>query len=183
MKAGFLALPLAIVAALAAIPAFAQLAQKPVYPRTFAAGSMVPMPSFASYRDFYASIAAARQLPDPDGDVAIQQIESHASIDSLRDFSGDPITVVKLEQSEAPGLYSFYVIREVESRLRLLGQMNGYGYETTTARGHLEFVLDTRGRATTPPRFQVDGNFLVNLADLANLDRNDPVELDLRNAF
>ena len=141
----------------------------------------VPMQSFARYRDFYASLAAVRKLPDPEGDVAIQQIESHASIDHLRDYTGDPIIVVKLEQPEKPGLYAFYVVREVESRLHVLGQMNGYGYETTTARGHLEFVLDVRGRAA--PRYQVDGEFLINLADLADLDRNDPVPLDAARGF
>jgi hypothetical protein len=72
-------------------------------------------------------------------------------------------------------------MRDVEDRLRLLGQMNGYSYETTTARGHLEFVLDVRGRMT--PRYQVDGEFLINLADLADLDRNDPVQLDAARGF
>ncbi len=114
------------------------------------------MRSFESYRDFYASIAAERHFADPESDFTIQQIESRASLDRLRDYDGDPIVVVKLEQPDAPGKYSFYVIREVENRLRLLGQMNGYGYETTTSSGHLEFTLDVRGRATSP-RYQVDG--------------------------
>jgi hypothetical protein len=181
MKAGWFALPVAVVAAAVCTPVFAQLMSKPVYPNRGMIVFDIPMKSFASYRDFYASVAAARKLPDPEGDVAVQQIESHASIDHLRDYSGDPIIVVKLEQPETPGLYAFYVMREVESRLRVLGQMNGYGYETTTARGHLEFVLDVRGRAAS--RYQVDGEFLINLADLADLDRNDPVQLDAARGF
>jgi hypothetical protein len=183
MKAGFLALPAAFAAAPIGAPSFAQLAQKPVYPRQGVFGATVQMRSFESYRDFYASIAAERKLPDPDSDFAIQQIESRASVDHLRDYSGDPIVVVKLEQPNTPGQYSFYVMREAESRLRLLGQMNGYGYESSTARGHLEFVLDVRGRAATPSRYQVDGEFLIDLSDLASLDRNDPVELDVARGF
>ena len=47
----------AAIAALAA-PAFAQIMQKPVYPRVGPFGfANVPMRSFESYRDFYASIA------------------------------------------------------------------------------------------------------------------------------
>ncbi len=62
--------------------------------------------------------------------------------------------------------------------------MNGYGYETTTARGHLEFVLDVRGRASTAPRYQVDGEFPRSiLAELASLERNDPVDLDVARGF
>jgi hypothetical protein len=183
MRAGFLAISAAIAAATVSTSAFAQLMQKPVYPRAGIVGfGNLPMQSFASYRDFYASVAAARQLPDPQSDVSIQQIESRASIDQLRDYSGDTIVVVKLEQLDAPGLYSFYVMREVDERLRLLGQMNGYGYETTTATGHIVFVLDLRGRATSP-RYQVDGEFLINLADLASLDRNDPLDLDIARGF
>jgi hypothetical protein len=182
MKAGFLAIPLAILAAAVSAPTFAQLAQKPIYPWNGTFLTMVQVQSFANYRDFYASVAATRRLPDPESDLAIQQIESRASIDHLRDTSGDPVVVVKLEQPEAPGLYSFYVLREVGNRLRLLGQMNAYGYEATTARGHLEFELDVRGRATAP-RYQVDGDFLINLSDLASLDRNDPVDLDVRRGF
>jgi hypothetical protein len=183
MKAGFLALPLAAIAALIAAPAFAQIMQKPVYPRVGPLGfANVPMRSFESYRDFYASIAAERHFADPESDFTIQQIQSRASLDPLRDYDGDPIVVVKLDQPDAPGKYSFYVIREVENRLHLLGQMNGYGYETTTSSGHLEFTLDVRGRATSP-RYQVDGQFLINLADLAELDRNDPVPLDIKNGF
>lgn len=183
MRAGFLAISVAVVAAAVSTPAVAQLMQKPVYPRGGIVGfGNVPMQSFASYRDFYASVAAARHLPDPESDLAIQQIESRASIDPLRDYSGDAIVVVKLEQLDEPGLYSFYVMREAEDRLRLLGQMNGYGYETTTAHGHLEFALDVRGRATAP-RYQVDGEFLINLADLASLDRNDPPDLDVAHGF
>jgi len=183
MKAGLLALPVACAAVLAAVPSFAQLAQKPVYPRQGYFAQTVQMRSFESYRDFYASIAAERQLPDPASDFAIQQIESRASIDRLRDDAGDPIAVVKLEQPGTPGQYSFYVLREAENRLRLLGQMHGYGYETTTARGHLEFVLDVRGPASAAPRYQVDGEFLINLAELASLERNDPVDLDVARGF
>ncbi len=183
MKAGFLAAPLAVAAVLGAAPAFAQLLGKPVYPRPGPVGFVsVPMRSFDSYRDFYASIATERHLADPESDFAIQQIESRVSLDHLRDYDGDPIMVVKLEQPDVPGKYSFYVMREVEGRLRLLGQMDGYGYETTTARGHLEFVLDVHGRAASP-RYQVDGEFLIDLADLAGLDRNDPVPLDVRHGF
>jgi hypothetical protein len=58
MEAGFLALPVAFAAALVAGPSFAQLAQKPVYPRQGLFGSMVVMPSFDSFRDFYANILA-----------------------------------------------------------------------------------------------------------------------------
>jgi hypothetical protein len=181
MKAGWFALPVALVAAAVCNPVFAQLMSKPVYPNRGMIAFGIPMKSFASYRDFYASVAAARKLPDPEGDVAVQQIESHASIDHLRDYSGDPIIVVKLEQPGTPGLFSFYVMREAASRLRLLGQMSGYGYETTTARGHLEFALDVGARAA--PRYQVDGEFLINLADLADLDRNDPVPLDAARGF
>jgi hypothetical protein len=181
MKAGWFALPVAVVAAAVCTPVFAQLMSKPVYPNRGMIAFNVPMESFASYRDFYASVAAARKLPDPEGDVAIQQVESHASIDHLRDYSGEPIIVVKLEQPETPGRYAFYVMREAESRLHVLGQMNGYGYETTTARGHLEFVLDVGAREA--PRYQVDGQFLINLADLADLDRNDPVQLDAARGF
>lgn len=43
-------------------------------------------------------------------------------------------------------------------------------------------MLDERGRAE-PSRYQVDGEFLINLADLAVLDRNDPVQLDVRHGF
>src|SRR5262245_49346864 len=118
MKAGFLALPLAALAAAVCTPAFAQLVQKPVYPRSGVIGfANVPMRSFASYRDFYASLAKERQLADPESDLAIQQIESGASLDHLRDYDGKPIVVVKLEQPGAAGTYSFYVMREVENRL------------------------------------------------------------------
>jgi hypothetical protein len=183
MRAGFPALPVAFAAALVATTSFAQLAQKPVYPRQGVFGLTVQVRSFASFRDFCASIAAERHLTDPESDFAIQQIESRAGVDRLRDYSGAPIVVLKLEQPNSPGLYSFYVMREVENRLRLLGQMSGYGYESTTARGHLEFVLDVRGRAAMPPRYQVDGEFLVDLSDLASLDRNDPVDLDVARGF
>jgi hypothetical protein len=182
MKTVFLAIPLAVAAAAVSAPTFAQLMEKPVYPRNGTFVTMIQVQSFAGYRDFYASVAAARQLPDPESDLAIQQIESRASIDHLRDYSGDPIVVVKLEQSDVPGTYSFFVLREVENRLRLLGQMSGSGYEATTVRGHLEFELDVRGRATAA-RYQVDGDFLINLSDLASLDRNDPVDLDVRRGF
>lgn len=183
MKAGFLALPVAFVATLAATASFAQFAPKPVYPRQGIMVLPVQVRSFASFRDFYASIAAERNLPDPESDFAIQQIESRASLDHLRDYSGDPIVVVKLEQPDAPGQYSFYVMREAENRLRLLGQMNGDSYESTTARGHLEFVLNVRGPVATASRYQVDGDFLIDLADLASLDRNEPVALDVARGF
>lgn len=189
MKTGVLGLAIALAAALVAspsvaqLPQLAQLAQKPVYPRQGLFGVMVLMPSFKSYRDFYSSIAAERHLADPESDFAIQQIESRASVDRLRDYSGDPVVVVKLEQPNAPGMYSFYVMREAESRLGLLGQMNGYGYESSLARGHLEFVLDVRQLAAMPQRYQVDGDFLIDLASLASLDRNDPVNLDVARGF
>jgi hypothetical protein len=61
--------------------------------------------------------------------------------------------------------------------------MNARSFESSTASGHLEFVLDAGQRGTQALRYQVDGDFLINLADLAALDRNDPVELDVKRAF
>jgi hypothetical protein len=69
-----------------------------------------------------------------------------------------------------------------DGRLRELGQMNGASYDTVTELGLLEFFVHTGTRAPVQ-RFQVDGEFLINLADLASLDRNDPVELDARHGF
>ena len=187
MRAAFLLLPTAIVTLVAAAPVWAQFAGKPVYPRVGAMTLTQPKPtevsSFATYREFYAQVAKRRGLADPDGELAVQQIESHASVEHLRDYSGDSIVVVRLDPSGADGNASFYVLREKEERLRLLGEMQGRSYESSTASGHLEFVLDVDRRTTQSPRYQVDGDFLINLADLANLDRNDPIELDVRHAF
>lgn len=61
--------------------------------------------------------------------------------------------------------------------------MSGHSYETSTRSGHLEFVLDVGNGVAQAPRYQVDGDFLINLADLASLDRNDPVVLDINRAF
>lgn len=183
MKAGVLAFSVAVIAAAVCPPAFAQLMLKPVYPNRGMVGfTMIEVPSFASLRDFYASLAEAQRLPDPRSDFAIQSIESRASVEHLRDGSDDSIVVVKVEQPASPGQYAFHVMREKEGHLRLLGSMNGNGYETSTARGHLEFVVDAGTRAPAQ-RFQVDGDFLVNLSDLARLDRNDPVELDAPHGF
>ncbi len=188
MRIAFLALPMAFVAVLAAIPVVAQYAPKPFYPR--GSGVFMTQPqnaaevrSFATFRELYAHIAKKRGLADPEGDLAIQQIESHASIEHLRDYSGESITVVKVDAPRAGDDPSFFVLREKEDHLRLLGEMNARSFESSTASGHLEFVLDVGQRGAQAPRYQVDGDFLINLADLAALDRNDPVELDVRHAF
>ena len=182
MKAGFLALSVSVVAAAACMPAFGQWMPKPVYPRGASGFMMIPMLSFANLRDFYASIAEAQHFPDPHDDFTILAIESRASVDRLHDGSDGPLIVVKIEQPDVPGLYAFHVMREKEGRLRVLGQMNGASYDTLTERGLLEFLVRTGPRAPVQ-RFQVDGEFLINLADLPSLDRNDPVDLDVRNGF
>jgi hypothetical protein len=192
MRAAFLALPVAIVVVVAAAPVFAQLGDgKPVYPRVAApvvrllTQEQTPADpsSFHTYREFYAYVAKKRGLADPEGALAVQQIESHASVERLRDYSGDTIAVVKLDAPRAGDNASFFVLREKESHLRLLGEMNARSYESSTSSGHLEFVLDAGLHAAQASRYQVDGDFLINLADLAGLDRNDPVELDVRNGF
>lgn len=179
MKAGFLALSVTMAAC---TPAFAQLMSKPVYPRSAAGFTMIQVLSFASLRDFYASVAEARHLPDPRSDAAIQLIESRASVEHLRDGTEGPIVVVKIEQPELPGQYAFHVMREKDGRLRVLGQMNGVRYDTLTERGLLEFFVAPVTRAPVQ-RFQVDGEFLINLSDLESLDRSDPVDLDVRHGF
>jgi hypothetical protein len=183
MRAGPLALPLALVALASAAPALAQFAVKPVYPRQAVMVMPIEVPSFATYREFYAHVAKKRGLPDPESSFAIQQIESHSTVEHLRDYSGAPIAVVKLEQPGADGNYSFFVLRENESHLCLLGEMSGRSYESTTSSGHLEFELDAGRRTAQPLPYQVDGDFLINVADLASLDRNDPIEPDIQHAF
>jgi hypothetical protein len=191
MRAAFLALPVAIVALIAAAPAFAQLGGgKPIYPRLGAGVARMltqdakpaEASSFDTLRKFYAHVAEKRGLADPQSDGAVHQIETHASVRHLRDYSGDSIVVVRVDPARADEDASFFVLREKESHLRLLGEMKARSYESSTSSGHLEFVLDL-GRVAPPPRYQVDGNFLINLADLASLDRDDPVELDVRNGF
>src|SRR3954453_596078 len=99
MKAAFLALSVAVAPTALCTPAFAQLMQKPVYPRGASGFTMIQVPSFASLRDFYASIAETHHLPDPRSDFAIRAIESRASVDRLRDSSDDRVLVVKREQA------------------------------------------------------------------------------------
>lgn len=181
MKAVLLTLSAAIVVAGAAAPALAQLRPAPL-PR----GVMmkpVDVPSFASYEEFYAHVAKTRGVADPASALAVQQIESQASVDHLRDYSGDPIVVVKLDATRVGENATFFVLRQKTDHLALLGQMSARSYESTIARGHLEFVLDVGQRAALAPRYQVDGDFLINLADLASLDRGDPVALDVEHAF
>jgi hypothetical protein len=191
MRAAFLALPVALVALIAAAPALAQLGGgKPIYPRVGAGvATMIAQDaksaeasSFDTLHQFYAHVAKKRGLADPESDGAVAQIKAHASVQHLHDYSGDSIVVVKVDPARADEEASFFVLREKESHLRLLGEMMARSYESSTSSGHLEFVLDL-GRVAPPPRYQVDGNFLINLADLASLDRNDPVELDVRNGF
>lgn len=190
MKAAFLTVPAACVALVAGWPVVAQFAGKPVYPivATPRAAIMTQLKpaevsSFASYREFYAHVARKRGLADPQGEFAIQQIEARASVEHLRDYSGETIVVVRLDPPRVGDNASFFVLREKEDRLRLLGEMTARSSETSTASGHLEFVLDGGRRVAQPPRYQVDGDFLINLADLASLDRDDPIELDVRNGF
>jgi hypothetical protein len=189
MRTAFLAPAAAFVAALTAAPAFAQYAGKPFLPRggggVFLTQPQIPadVRSFETYRDFYVHIAKERGLADPEGDFAVQQIESHTSLEHLRDYSGEPITVVKLDATRPGDNSSFFVLREKEDHLRLLGEMNARSFESSIASGHLEFVLDVGRHVAQAPRYQVDGDFLINLADLASLDRNDPVELDIKHAF
>src|SRR5262245_23589349 len=147
MKAAFFAWPTILLALAAAAPAFAQLGDgKPVYPRIAAPAvrfltqgeKPAEKSSFESYREFYADVAKKRGLADPDGDFAVQQIESRVSVEHLRDYSGDSIAVVKLDAARASDNASFFVIREKEGRVRVLGEMKGRAYESSTARGHLE---------------------------------------------
>ena len=182
MKAAVLTLSAAaIVVAGAAAPAVAQL--KPVAPQRGIILKPVDVPSFASLEAFYAHVAKTRGFTDPTSPFAVQQIESQASLDHLRDYSGDPIVVVKLDAPRAGQNATFFVLRQKADHLSLLGEMSGRSYEPTLARGHLEFVLDAGQRTAPAPRYQVDGDFLINLADLANLERDDPVVLDVEHAF
>jgi hypothetical protein len=191
MRAVFPALPAAIVALIATGPVWAQLGGKPVYPRVAAPvmwhltpdAPPAEVSSFRTCRELYAHIAKKRGLANADSDLAVQQIESHASVEHLRDYSGDAIVVVKLEAPRAGDDASFFVLREKDDHLRLLGEMQARGYESSTSSGHLEFVLDVGPSLAPAPRYQVDGDFLIDLADLASLDRDDPVELDVRNGF
>ena len=182
MRAAFPALMVA-VAMVAASPVFAQLASRPARGSPAIMLAPIEVSSFATYRDFYAHIAKKRGLAEPEGDLAIGQIESRASIEHLHDYSGDPIVVVKLDAPRAGDNSSFFVLREKSDHLCLLGEMKARSYESTTASGHLEFVLDVGRRVAPAPRYQVDGDFLVDLADLASLDRDDPLELDVKHAF
>ena len=181
MRAAILASCAAFIA-VTAMPVFAQWAGKPVYPQRGIIMMPLEVPSFPSLREFYSHVAKDRGLADPEGDFAIQQIEARASVDHLRAPSGDPVIVVKVEAPRAGDNASFFVLREKPDHLCLLGEMNGRSYESTTANGHLELVLDA-GRGAQAPRYQVDGDFLIDLAALARLDRDDPVELDVKHAF
>jgi len=181
MKAALLTLSAAIVVVGAAAPAFAQL--RPVAPQRSIMLKPIDVPSFASFEEFYSHVAKTRGFTDPTSAFAVQQIESQASVDHLRDYSGDPIVVVKLDPPRAGQNATFFVLRQKTDHWALLGEMSARSYESTIARGHLEFVLDVGQRAASAPRYQVDGDFLINLADLASLDRGDPVTLDVEHAF
>jgi hypothetical protein len=183
MRASFLALPVALVAMAFAAPALAQFgaSAKPIYPRSMVMTMPIDVPAFATYRDFYAHVAKKRGLADPESSFAVEQIESHSTVEHLRDYSGAPVAVVRLDQPGTDGNYSFFVLREKENHICLLGEMRGRSYESSTSSGHLEFVLEAGHRTAQPVRYQVDGDFLIDVADLASLDRNDPIELDIRH--
>jgi len=184
MKIGSIAVSMAIITMSIATPGIAQLVPRPPYPAAWP-NVLIPVPRFADYAEFFAHVAKVCRLPTSESPLVAQQLEARSTIDRLRDYSGEPIVVVTLDLDSADGNYSFYVLRETSRGLRLLGEMAGRGYHVTIERGHLDFMLKVSGHdaQATPPRYQVDGDFLVNLADLDALARGVPIEPDWKTAF
>jgi|GEM_PF-2220689 len=176
------------VAIIATTPVFAQLAQSPVVPGVTVTPRPLPLPTstFTDLTQFFAHVAALRgPIASVDPGSAAAALQARSPVEQLRGSSGEAIVVVKVGVPSAEGNYPFYVMRETPRGLLLLGEMSGRSYHPTTERGILELIVDVSGSdaPVTPARYQVDGYFLVNLADLAGLERNDPVQPDWKRAF
>jgi hypothetical protein len=151
-----------------------------------------PAPRFASYTELYDYIARDANLGAAGTPEAAREIAASSSVAQLRDYSGEAIAVVGVdEHGRRPTTHPphaeqvFYVLRDTDRGLTLLGTMQGSGYQTSTASRHLEFRVSSRDAAGHPThiRYQIDGNHLINVSTLAQTLPSAKIKPDWNTAF
>ena len=131
--------------------------------------------AFDSYSQLFTWIAAERNLGDPFDESLVRQIQADSSVDHVHDRSSDPIAIVRVELLNGAGTsragsedgnYPFYVLRETQKGLVLMGRMFGRTYRSSIRGRNLEFHVELHRSAdkVVQMRFRVEDNTLLNLS-------------------
>jgi hypothetical protein len=136
----------------------------------------VPVPlTFSDLSDLFAYVAQSRGLGRASDAELSREIASSSSVQQLRDYSTDPILVVKADLLDHNGAsrlrspngnYPFYVLRATPTSLVLMGMMFGTAYRShfEGKQLHFEMQLNTSPHSSKAMSYLVDEDVLINLS-------------------